>query len=371
MLILWHGALYPSYRKPFWLLQTRWGWDVHLITAKRWTQCMPRKTTLQPAEAEPIHVHTPAAVAAWHGALYCCPTFPFLFNRIKPDLVFAIEEPFSIMGWLATYWCARHVPPIPSILYSYQNIAKPYPQPFRGMETFVLENSCRILVSETGVGRVLERKGYEGMWDVLGLGVDLDRFKYRAPRKQIDFFTLGYVGRLANEKGIQTLLWALMDLPDYVRLHLAGDGPARHRLETMARELGVYHRVAFRGAIAHDDLPAFYHEIDALVLPSVTTPGWKEQFGRVLIEAMACGRPVIGSDSGAIPEVLGEEGLIFPEKNVEELAKKIAFLYDDFHLQQTLSLRGRVRVEQQYSAERCAQKLNDHFIEVLSSACRD
>ena len=365
LFIIWHGALYPSYRKPFWLLQQKYGWDVHLLVPSSWNQCLPRKTSFSPDSAEPIHIYRHHPILNFHGALHFHPFFPHLFSQIKPDLVFVVEEPFSVMGWLATFWCRRSFPNVPVILYTYQNIYKKYPPPFCFMENYVLREVDRILTSDSQSGQVITRKGYDKQWDTMPLGVDLDHFNYRTPHSGSALFTVGYVGRLADEKGIDTLLWALEGLEDTIRLRIVGDGPARYRLELMARELGVHNRVAFLGPVANEELPAIYHEFDALVLPSKTTKWWKEQFGRVLAEAMACGLPVIGSDSGAIPEVIGDAGLIFPEDKPFQLANRISLLYHDSQLRNSLSLKGRVRAEQHFSAERVAKKLNEHFLEVV------
>lgn len=365
VLIVWHGALFPSYRKPFWLLQEKHGWNAHLMSVRSWSQALPCRTRFQRVENEPISVHLAASFFRFHGALFMQPAFPWIFNQVKPDIVYVVEEPFSLMGWLTVYWCKRVVPNASVILFTYQDIRKRYPIPFRWMERFVMKNADRILVSNTQAGRVIEQKGYKKLWDVLPSPVNVDRFCYKEPRFAGGLFTLGYVGRLVNEKGLDTLLWAMSDLNDDVRLRIAGDGPARFRLEKLARELGVYERIGFTGAIPHEELPAFYHECDAVVLPSKTKKNWQEQFGRVLAEAMACGTPVIGSDCGAIPEVIGDAGLIFAEGNVKELADKIQILQMDVRLQRDLSFRGRVRAEREFSAERVAKKLDQHLRELL------
>lgn len=365
VLIVWHGALFPSYRKPFWLLQEEHGWNVHLLTVSSWRQALPAWTRFQPCENEPIRIHRAAAFFKFHGALFVQPTFPLIFNRVRPDVVYAAEEPFSLMGWLSIYWCKRRVPNIPAVLFTYQDIYKRYPAPFRWMEKYVIDHADRILTSNTQGGAVVERKGRRRMWDILPAAVNLDRFTYKEPHYQEGLFTLGYAGRLEDEKGLDTLLWAMSDLGDDVRLRIVGDGSARYRLEKLARELGVYERVGFSRPISHEDLPAFYHDCSAFVLPSKTQKNWQEQFGRALIEAMACGTPVVGSDCGAIPEVVGDAGLLFPEGKANKLAKKIQMLQRDPHLQRELSFRGRVRVEREFSAERVARKLDRHFREVL------
>lgn len=369
LLVLWHGALHPSYRTPFWILREEHGWNVHLAAARSWRGTLVSKTRLALDQAEPIRVHPLRTLGTFHGAVHVQPGFPFLFHRVKPDLCHIHEEPFSLMGWLAAYWCSRAVPSVPSVVYTYQNIHKSYPPPFRWMERFVYNTVSRVLVSSTECGRVLERKGYNRMWDVVPPAVNLARFKYREPRPSF-FFTIGYVGRLADEKGLDTLLWAASELNESVRVHLVGDGPARFRLEKLARELGIYERVAFIGPRPHEELDALYHEFDAAVLPSKTTDGWKEQFGRTLVEAMACGVPVIGSNSGAIPEVIGDAGVVFPEGNAEKLIDKILLLQRDERLRKDLSFRGRIRAERYFSAEAAARKLNQHYTEVLDRARR-
>ncbi|MBI1388578.1 MAG: glycosyltransferase [bacterium] len=370
VLIVWHGALFPSYRKPFRLLQERHGWNVHLLAARSWSKAMPRATRFVPEPDEPITLHVQRAWGAIHGAVHLHPLLPLLMRQVKPDVLYVIEEPFSLMAWLCAYMATRGAPPIPYALYTFQDIYKKYPPPFRWMERFTLRHAARVLCSNAQAGGVAARKGYTSQWDVLPPPVNLDRFTYRRPRPGDGMFAVGYVGRLADEKGLDTLLWALSYLNDEVRLRIAGDGPARHRLDVLARELGVAERVAFMGPLPHEELAAFYHECDAVVLPSRARPNWQEQFGRVLIEAMACGAPVIGSQSGAIPGVIGDAGLLFPEGDAQALADKISWLADDARLRDDLSLRGRVRAEQQYSAERIAQRLNEHLSGILNAPAK-
>ena len=93
-----------------------------------------------------------------------------------------------------------------------------------------------------------------------------------------------------------------------------------------------------------------------MVLPSRTTATWKEQFGRVLTEAMACGVPVVGSNSGAIPEVIADAGLIFPEGDAMSLAAQLQRLANEHTLAVELGRRGMARVVDNYSQKRIAAK---------------
>ena len=120
-------------------------------------------------------------------------------------------------------------------------------------------------------------------------------------------FVIGYAGGLLPEKGVDVLVRASAGLEQEWRLRFAGGGQ-EDALRELARELGVADRVEFVGRLPSTQMPDFYRRLDVLALPSRTTPTWKEQFGRVLIEAMACGVPVVGSDSGEIPHVIGDAG---------------------------------------------------------------
>jgi glycosyltransferase involved in cell wall biosynthesis len=115
------------------------------------------------------------------------------------------------------------------------------------------------------------------------------------------------------------------------------------------------------------EMPSFYNKLDAIVVPSRTRSNWKEQFGRVIIEAMACGVPVIGSDSAAIPEVVGDDGLIFPEGQVEALAACLQHLIDDSKLRRILGERGRTRVLRQYTQAQVAAQTVKVYHEMLSA----
>jgi glycosyltransferase involved in cell wall biosynthesis len=110
---------------------------------------------------------------------------------------------------------------------------------------------------------------------------------------------IGYLGRLVAQKGVLDLVEALALLPAHIRLRLIGDGALRPRIKARAAELGLRERVEL--VAWTNDVPAELRRLDALALPSHTTPTWKEQFGRVLVEAMSCGVPVVGSSSGEIP----------------------------------------------------------------------
>ena len=156
-------------------------------------------------------------------------------------------------------------------------------------------------------------------------------------------------------KGLQTLLRAFAQLPHDALLLLVGEGHLQKEILQFAASHNLRDRVRLVGVVAHDDLPAYYRLMDVCVLPSETMSRWKESFGRVLVEAMACGVPVIGSNSGAIPETVGNAGRIFPEKDDRMLAREIMRVLQNERLRRQLRQAGLARA-QEFSWENVAEK---------------
>jgi glycosyltransferase involved in cell wall biosynthesis len=128
---------------------------------------------------------------------------------------------------------------------------------------------------------------------------------------------------------------------------------------------GLQGRVVVSNRLPSHDVPAILRSLHAVVLPSLTTRRWKEQFGRILIEAMACGVPVVGSTSGEIPDVIGDGGLVIPEGDPGALADALQRLYDDQELRTRLGQRGRERVLQRYTHLRIARLTHQAYVRIL------
>ncbi len=274
------------------------------------------------------------------------------FAQVRPDVVHIDEEPYNLATWHAL-WLARRAG-AKTLFFTWQNLARRYPFPFRAGERWTLRHANYAIAGTEEAAAALRAKGYIGPLAVIPqCGVDPDFFS-PGERRPGGPFVIGYAGRLVPEKGVDLLLRAVMKLGGAWRLEVLGSGPAEADLKALAARLGVAERVRFTAWASSDRMPAFYRGIDALILPSRTRPNWKEQFGRVIVEAMACGAPVIGSDSGAIPEVMGDAGLIFPEDDEAALRDALARLRDDPALRRELSARGRARVEAKFTQARVA-----------------
>ena len=180
-------------------------------------------------------------------------------------------------------------------------------------------------------------------------------------------FVIGYVGRLVPEKGVGDLLQAASRLVGEWQVRLLGDGPDKERLVSLAATLAIDDRVHFDPWIPSPEVPGYLSQLHTLVLPSHTRPNWKEQFGRVLTEAMVSGVPVVGSDSGEIPNVIGDAGLIYPEGDVDRLAAHLSDLMSRPDLWARLAQKGRERVLAHYTQEQVARETVRVYREILST----
>lgn len=179
---------------------------------------------------------------------------------------------------------------------------------------------------------------------------------------------VGFVGRKSPEKGVRVLMEAMQNLPPEVHCLLIGSGPMAEEIEKWAARPEMKGRVHLREPMNQSELARHMNCMDVLALPSLTTPKWKEQYGRVLAEAMACGVPVVGSDSGAIPEVIGEAGLVAKEDDARALAQALETALFDGETQERLKRRGLERAEAELSVSAMARQLTQFYARVLGAA---
>ena len=293
-------------------------------------------------------------IGSYH--LHYYPTLREELQALKPDLLHVDEEPYNLATWLAVrYAVALRVP---SLFFTWQNIQRAYPPPFSFFERYVYEHVGFAIAGNQDALRVLRRKGFRGPARVLPqFGVDPHLFRPRPDLRASERpFTIGYAGGLIPEKGVDLLLQAVARLKGDWRLHIVGSGKEEPRLQKLARQLHIAQRITWTPRVPSTKMPEVYHQFDVLVLPSRTRANWKEQFGRVLIEAMACGIPVIGSTCGEIPHVIEDAGLVFPEGDVETLATHLQVLQEDPDLRRELGRKGRERVLQHYTHQRIAEE---------------
>ncbi len=277
----------------------------------------------------------------------------------KPDVVHIDEEPYNLATWQALRLARRAG--AKTVLFSWQNLSRIYPLPFALGEQWALAHTDYLIAGTEGAAAVWRGKGYSGPLAVIPqFGVDANLFRPLEKPITGRTRTLGFVGRLVPEKGVEVLLRAGAQLLErglhQWRLDIVGGGPQRAALERLAGSLGLSEHVTFAGQLPSTQMPAFYRQLDVLIAPSLTRPNWQEQFGRVLIEAMACGVATVGSDSGAIPDVIGDSGLITPEGDVTALSHALRRLLQDDDLRHDLGQRGRARVLAKFTQAQVAAR---------------
>lgn len=293
-------------------------------------------------------------------------------HQFKPD-VFQVEQEPGSLALLQCLMLAKLLRRTKLLAFTWENLHYRQPGIRHYFERFELAQLDYLLVGNTAGREVFQHKGYRGPLAVVpNVGVDPEHFASRsatALREALGLsqkYVIGFVGRLVPEKGVADLLQAFARLTENCHLLFVGGGPLRDDLQQQARALGIESQVTFQPTVPHTEVADYMNCLDCLVLPSRTVPnGWREQFGLVLAQAMACGVPVIGSDSGAIPEVIADAGLIFPEGDVAALRAAIVRLRDDAALRAEFSAKGRARVLAHYTHQRIAEQTVAIYRELL------
>lgn len=336
-----HSAVVDAWRERERALG-RLGVDVLTLSARVWNEGgVPVRLAPRPGE----QVQGLRTVGR-HPALFLYDPVP-LWRALgrRWDVIDLHEEPFSLgTAEVLLLRTLRRVR-TPCVLYSAQNIRKRYPVPFRWFERWALSHASGLSVCNAEAGRICEQKGLAAAARLIPLGVDLSRFRAEdRPPPGDPGVVVGYAGRLEEHKGVGVLLDAVAREPR-LRLRIAGAGADADALRNRASAPSLAGRVEFVGPLDADGLARFYRSVHVVAVPSLTTPSWKEQFGRVVVEAMACGAPVVASDSGALPDVVEHAGVLVPEGDPEALADALVRVGTDPDLSAELREAGLRRAE--------------------------
>jgi glycosyltransferase involved in cell wall biosynthesis len=291
------------------------------------------------------------------------------------DLVHCWEEPYIFAAAQTAWWAPARTP---LVFFSAQNLSKKYPPPFDRVERYSMSRASGWVCTGRLVAENLRtRPGYSGLpMAQIPLGTDATKFRPDAVRRVAVRQNLGwdadgpavvgYVGRFVPEKGIDLLMRALDRVKSPWRALFVGAGPLEAALRGWAGRQGD--RVRICNSVAHDDVPAYLNAMDIVCAPSQTTVRWKEQFGRMLIEAFASGVAVIGSDSAEIPHVIGDSGLVVGEKDEPAWTRAITELLEDPAKRAELAGRGLHRVHAEYAWPVVARRYVEFFESIISGA---
>jgi len=280
-------------------------------------------------------------------------------RNCEPDIVLCNAEPENLLAFQVTRIQRPLRRKFKLVLVSWRNIdyqseGYPYKLAFvhRMIERSALPSVDSIIAHTSASKEIYRMHGFDRVTEIPP-AVDCSLFTPTdSPRPEAGSpFMIGYAGRLTDLKGGDLLLRALSKLPPHCSLTMIGAGERERTWRNAANELHIADRVHWHGPVPHSSMPNALRSLDVLVLPSRTGKRWKEQFGRILIEAMACGVPVIGSSSGEIPLVIDGCGEVFPEGDEHALAETIRSLQSDAERRRELTRRGLERVRSTFSFE--------------------
>lgn len=302
--------------------------------------------------------------------------FRNILGNLKPDIIHIFQEPYSFFA--AQIVLARNLflPKAKIIFITWQNVyLKNYPFAFSELYSFIEKRTFKNSICATPITQsadyVLTKRGFRNKTHILNWGIDLDLFKKQNPvnlKKQLhieDRFIVGYVGRFVEEKGILDILKATAPLDDDMALLLVGDGPLKPEIEYLAKQLDLKERLIMINSLSNSEMSQYINCMNVLVLPSRDSKYWKEQLGKVLLEAMACEVPVIGSNSGEIPNVIKDSGMIFKSGDHIDLRAKLSDVKSNKNGVQQLAHKARARIHSIYSWKTIAKNLNTLYNELM------
>jgi glycosyltransferase involved in cell wall biosynthesis len=289
------------------------------------------------------------------------------------DLVHCWEEPYIVAGAQVAWWTPVETP---LVFWTGQTISKNYPMPFSAIERYCVERCAGWMTrGQKGLDALIPRGYAKKPYRAVSLGVDTDLFRPdRAAGSEIKTRlgwsdsgppVVGFLGRFVEEKGIRSMTAALERLQSPWRAMFVGGGPLDVYLRSWS---GAFRdRVRVVTGVSHDQVPAHLNAMDILCAPSQSTERWREVFGRMIVEAFACGVPVIASDCGEIPNVVGDSGMIVPEGDSATLATALETLIDSPELRKQYAARGLERARTQFSWAKVAQNQLEFFQELIES----
>jgi glycosyltransferase involved in cell wall biosynthesis len=394
LLVISHPAVVNVNQEVYRELSRR-GWRVTIVLPSRWRNEYSHGA-VHPAALEGMQDAlrpTPVLLAGHpqrHVYLTSCRA---VCVRSRPDVAFIEAEAYALAAMQWSRALAKRG--IPFGVQCYENIDRPLPLPVRRERARVLRRAAFVAARSDTAARLVRSwgavgeigfappavPGWECRPDGSAQGVSGPAVSRLVPSAQATSerpatpaaserpFTVGYAGRLIESKGLTDLLAGVRMLDSPVELMLIGNGDLRARLDGQPIPGS---RVRVVDNLTHDQMARGYAELDVLVLPSRTTPTWKEQFGRVIIEALWCGVPVVGSDSGEIPwliELTGG-GLVFPEGDRDALAQQLTRLRAEPGLRRELADTGRQAVERLFSVPGATDSLEGLIIRARRPGAR-
>ncbi|RMF24134.1 MAG: glycosyltransferase family 4 protein [Cyanobacteria bacterium J083] len=291
------------------------------------------------------------------------------WQDFQPDIFQIEEEVFSLSTFQIALWARLTQTPL--VVFVWENLLnRTLPLLRRWTCQFVLDTAQLIIAGNQDGKEILQKWGYQGKIEVIPqMGVDPHIFSPQLPQSQKTAdFIIGYMGRTTYRKGLDILFSSIFQLRQQgysFKAVVCGSGQDREALQQKAKDLEIDDVITWQEKVPHAQVPQAMAKFNVLVLPSRTVANWKEQFGHILIEAMSMGIPVIGSNCGEIPHVIGREDLIFPEEDSDSLTVILQRAMDEPQWLEQVSQYGINRVNQYYTHASIAHRLIEQWLELV------
>jgi len=338
------------------ILASKYGHDITLVTPPSWPE---GGTNIKAYTGGKIKYKTGMTIMIRSRMLHFYLDAIEIMRNVQPDIIHIEEEPFSPACWQFVSAAKRDGKKV--IFFTWENIKRKHNPVYTYFDKYCIANANAAIAGNAEGKAILKEKGFKENIEVIPqYGVNLEDFPARDIAPSKNEYNIAYIGRLAPEKGIETIFSALKGTRGF-KLHITGSGPSLEKLKNEAVAAEIADRTEFHPNMDREKIPEFLSKMDILILPSITTAIWKEQFGRVLIEAMAAKVPVIGSNSGEIQNVIDGAGLVFEEGTPVALASAIISLVSDEKLYMECVNKGYERVKANYTNEVIAGKLNEFY----------
>jgi glycosyltransferase involved in cell wall biosynthesis len=364
LFVLSHRYLDPARRGKLEALAAL-GTEVRVAVPERWLDLEYRQPTASGwervggLEIAPVRVEKPGlpTEARWQRG-----DLQRLVRDFRPDLVHIDEEATAHVAGAAIR-VARTLG-IPATVSATENLVQRHPWATRSRRRSVLRTANGVVAESGDAARLASREAPTVPTTVLPqAGVTIPHATADVTRWPC---TVGFVGRLTLERGLDVLFRALEGVPGHEwRLAIVGDGPERERLEAIARQVHLPARLQWLGTRTSDEMQSVWPSFDLVAVPSRATPTWAEPLGRAALSAMAHGIPVVTTTSGVLPEIVGDTGLIVHEGEPEALRGALADLIGAPDRRASLGAAARTRAIDSYSDQAIARGLLAFWTKVI------
>jgi glycosyltransferase involved in cell wall biosynthesis len=230
----------------------------------------------------------------------------------------------------------------------------------------IWENAYFVIANSQGLCELALKADPQKKIGVIYNGIDINEFFPDQNKKNIDQFTILCVSRVTPRKGIRFLIQAFGVLSkryDYIKLVIVGDGNERDSLENLVQGMGLKDKVVFTGPVLHEKVFEYYQKSNIFVLPSLN-----EGMSNTMLEALACGMPLIATDTGGTRELVlnNKNGFIVKMRDSNDLVEKIEKFLLDKSLEEKMSRESRA-LSEKFSWEVVAKKYTDLYKEIENS----